>query len=341
MLSKVTDSFTLPTQHFRMAVRMFAGAPEVIEALLSGSDVTPADLEDPQFALPISSLWTIWHNASRLFGDAWFLDLPILWSVEVQSEFGLAMRCAPNLAKAIDIVEEFWHVRWPIGRGTVVRTEEGYRLAFERTLEISDHIWQAGKCLAALNFSTTARAMIGDRASEISYDFDGPPLPFSNRLAEQLGAKITWNNATASVFVPASLLGLVSPFVNMDSFQALIDALRRRATLQRTPASIAARVTQILDGVTRGQLDADATARRLGISTRTLERQLAREGLSFRQLARASLLRRLEKLIVLPNTTADTLADALGYHDGSSLMRACRRFFGKPLSQIREELQDS
>lgn len=318
---------------------MFAGAPEMIDSLLEGSGVTVSDLENPQFALPISALWPIWDNATARLGDGWFLKLPILWSVEVQSEFGLAMRSAPTLADAINIVGEFWHVRWPIGRAVVSRSGDGYRLSFRRTLQISEKNWEAGKCLAALNFATTARAMIGDRADQISYDFDGPPLPFAARLEELLGAPVTWNNESASVFVPQNLLGLTSPLVNPEAFEAMIDALRRRAAMQNTPESIASRVTEILDGVSHGHLDATEAARILGMSSRTLERRLAREGRSFRQLAAYSFKRRLEKLIVTPNATADSLADALGYHDGSSLMRACRRYLGKPLSQIRDELQ--
>jgi AraC-like DNA-binding protein len=339
MPTKIADSFTLPTQHFRMALRMFSGAPSVIDALLMGSGVSVADLDDPGFALPISALWPIWDNATTQFGVGWFLDLPILWSIEVQSEFGLAMRFAPNLATAIDIVEQFWHVRWPIGRATVTRDVDGYRLSFARMEQYSEQNWAMGKSLAALNFATTANAIIGERAREISYHFDGAPPIFAEKLEHLLAAPVTWGNKSASVFVPQNLLGIVSPLVNRESYLAMVDALQRRATMQSGRESVTHKVTEILDAVEQGQLDSTAVAKMLGISSRTLERRLAAEGRSFRQLAAYSFKKRLEALIVAPNTTADMLADALGYHDGSSLMRACRRYLGKPLSQIREELQ--
>lgn len=322
-----------------MALRMFAGAPEVVNALLQGSGVSVADLENPSFALPISALWPIWDNATAQFGVGWFLDLPILWSVEVQSEFGLAMRFAPNLGEAIGVVERFWHVRWPIGRATVVRNDDGYRLSFMQIADYSDQNWDMGKSLAALNFATTAKAIIGDRAQEICYEFDGSPPAFADKLKDLLAAQVTWDNEVSSVFVPQNLLGLVSPLVNQDSYLSMIDSLQRRAAMQGGHGSLTTKVNQILDDVEHGQLDVMAVAAKLGMSSRTLERRLASEGRSFRQLASYSFKRRLEALIVLPNTTADTLADALGYHDGSSLMRACRRHLGKPLSQIRDELQ--
>lgn len=339
MTAKIVDSFTLPTQHFRMALRMFASNPAVVDALLQGSGVRVEDIEDPSFALPIAALWPIWDNATAQFGVGWFLNLPILWSVEVQSEFGLAMRSAPNLGAAIDVVERFWHVRWPIGRATIIRNDDGYRLSFKRFAAHSDQNWDMGKSLAALNFATTAKAIIGERAQEICYDFDGPPPAFASRLEELLAARVSWNHEVSSVFVPHDLLGIVSPLVNSDSYLSMIDALQRRAVMQSNHDSLTTKVNQILDTVERGQLDVVAVAAKLGMSARTLERRLAGEGRSFRQLAAFSFKTRLEALIVLPNTTADTLAEALGYHDGSSLMRACRRHLGKPLSQIRDELQ--
>jgi AraC-like DNA-binding protein len=340
MAIKKPDSFTLPTQHFRMALRMFAGAPELIDTLLNGSGVTVADLEDPEFALPISALWPIWDNATAQFGEGWFLDLPILWSVEVQSEFGLAMRLAANLAEAIDVVEEFWHVRWPIGRAIVTRDDAGYRLSLLQSSQFGEQNWKMGKSLAALNFATTARAIVGDDANQITYGFEGPPPIFAKKLEGLLAARVTWNNELTSVFVPRNLLSEVSPLVNRGSYLAMIDSLRRRAATQSTPDKMAAKVTEILDNVESGQLDVAAIAGMLGLSSRTLERRLASEGRTFRQLAAYSFRKRLEALLAGSNTTADALADQLGYHDGSSLMRACRRYLGKPLSQVRDELKE-
>ena len=120
----------------------------------------------------------------------------------------------------------------------------------------------------------------------------------------------------------------------------MIDSLRRRAATQSAPDKMATKVAEILDNVESGQLDVAAIAGMLGLSSRTLERRLAGEGCTFRQLASYSFRKRLEALLAGPNTTADALADQLGYHDGSSLMRACRRYLGKPLSQVRDELKE-
>jgi AraC-like DNA-binding protein len=66
-----------------------------------------------------------------------------------------------------------------------------------------------------------------------------------------------------------------------------------------------------------------------------MERRLAAEGNAFRTLLDGSLRRRFESAISEPDMTADRMADRLGYHDGSSLQRACRRWFGQPFSVVR------
>jgi AraC-like DNA-binding protein len=339
MPTRKTGPFTLPTQHLRMALRMFSGTPEVVEALLLGSGVTVADMENPEFSLPLVALWPICENANAQFGCGWFLDLPILWSIDVQSEFGLAMRFAPSFAAAIELVDQYWHVRWPMGRAVLNKSDAGYQLVFQRTALISGQNWDMARSLAALNFSNTAKAIVGERADEISFQFDGPPPSYSGKLEALLGASVTWNNESASVFVPKPLLNMISPLVNRDSFLAMIDALQRRAKLQNLPKSLASKVAQILDNVTFGHSDAETVAKALGMSSRTMERHLAAEGRAFRLLAADSFKTRLEALVHEGHSTADTLAEQLGYHDGSSLMRACRRYLGKSLSQLRDELQ--
>ena len=219
------------------------------------------------------------------------------------------------------------------------KSEGGYELVLLRTAQISGQNWDMARSLAALNFSNTTRSIVGERTGEISYHFDGPPPPYSAKLAAFLGGSVTWDNEFASLYVPKVLLNIISPLVNRDSYQAMVAALQRREKLQNVPKSLASKVAHILDNVTIGHIDAVSVAKSLGMSSRTMERHLAAEGHAFRQLAANSFKTRLEALILAGHSTADTLAEQLGYHDGSSLMRACRRYLGKSLSQLRDELQ--
>ena len=94
--------------------RMFGGADEAVRKLLDGTGLCQRDIEDPHLELPASALLTICDNVADMLGQDWFLNLPILWSTDAQSELGLAMRASPDFRVAIDVMSEFAHCRWPI-----------------------------------------------------------------------------------------------------------------------------------------------------------------------------------------------------------------------------------
>lgn len=114
MADNKCESLVLPTQHLRMALRMLNASTELVERLLKGTGLSPKDLENPQLKMPASAIWPVSDNIAAIFGEDWFLKLPVLWSSDIHSELGMAMRVAPDLRTAIDVLTEFAHIRWPV-----------------------------------------------------------------------------------------------------------------------------------------------------------------------------------------------------------------------------------
>ena len=306
--------------------------------LLQGTNITLANLDGGTLKFGLSDMWQVAENVASRFGADWFLNFPMLWSLETQSEFGLAMRYARDFGSAIDLVKELWNVRWPIGQVHIERTEEGYRIAIIRTVRCSDQNWMMATSIVALNFAAVAKAVVSQEARLIRYEFGGQPPTFAGRLSDMLDANTSWNHNYSSIFVTRSLLGCVSPLVNPESFSSMIEILRKRTRLQTDFESTKSQVSLLLHGINQGQIDAEKAAQLLGMAKRTLERRLTQEGTSFRELSMESFKRRLESLLLVPGSTAESMAEQLGYHDGSSLMRACRRIYGRSLSEIRQDV---
>jgi AraC-like DNA-binding protein len=131
----------------------------------------------------------------------------------------------------------------------------------------------------------------------------------------------------------------VSPLANSTSFALVLAALREIALQKGQINNLTARVSEALDGVTRGRIDAVEVARTMGMSKRTFERRLSGEGTNFRDLLNESYKKRLEHLLLDTRLTAEAIAERLGYHDASSLLRSCRRLYGIPYSQLRREVR--
>jgi len=340
MVGQLNESPVLPIQHFRMALRMLSAPADLVERLMKGSGLGPKDLENPNLEMPASAIWPICDNVAEIFGEDWFLKLPILWSTDTHSELGMAMRFAPDFGAGIDIATEFSHVRWPVIRLSRSVDPNNIVMTLKPAVLASPQNWRLAMCIGGLAFQTVARAILSHGSELIRYQFEGPAPFYAEHLSALFEDNASWGHARMSIIVPKALCTQVSPLANSTSFAALLGALRKLATQQGHPRSnFAAQVSQTLDGVTRGRIDATEVARKIGISKRTLERRLLEEGASFRDLSNESYKKRLEHLLIDQRLTADAIAERMGYHDASSLLRASRRLYGISLSQLRRKVR--
>jgi AraC-like DNA-binding protein len=83
---------------------------------------------------------------------------------------------------------------------------------------------------------------------------------------------------------------------------------------------------------------AEEIAVRLGVSRRTLIRQLKSTGRSFQGERDAQLKSQLEKLLLQPELTLADIGDRLGYADAANFSRACKRMYGVSPRQLQRHL---
>jgi len=130
--------------------------------------------------------------------------------------------------------------------------------------------------------------------------------------------------------------------VFLDSPMSLSNPVTRRiAEAQCEGAtSVADRVMRLLETGRSQRLPAlEDVAEHLQISTRTLRRQLAAEGVRFQQLQDSLRHRRALELLRRNELTIDEIADALGYSDPSNFGRAFRKWEGLSPSAWRRTHQ--
>ena len=78
-------------------------------------------------------------------------------------------------------------------------------------------------------------------------------------------------------------------------------------------------------------------ARSLGLSTRTLQRSLAAQGLAFRQLVDDARWSLAGPLVATTDTPFEEIAERLGYADAKAFRRAFRRWSGLSPSEARRK----
>ena len=112
--------------------------------------------------------------------------------------------------------------------------------------------------------------------------------------------------------------------------------LRRRLTRLDASAPLAERVrTMLLEGLPAGEVSIEITARRLGMSPRTLQRNLKQDGTSYKEI-----VRRTREQLALHYVSSTTLAYPeisflIGFEEPSSFFRAFKEWTGETPEAVR------
>jgi AraC-like DNA-binding protein len=104
-------------------------------------------------------------------------------------------------------------------------------------------------------------------------------------------------------------------------------------------APLSSRVAQLAQRLLpTGQCGVDAIANELAVHPRTLQRQLAAEGISCQDVIDRERRAAAAKYLMRPGLELSQIAGMLGYAEQSALNRSCRRWFGKTPREFRAEV---
>ena len=87
-------------------------------------------------------------------------------------------------------------------------------------------------------------------------------------------------------------------------------------------------------------VDIEGAAKLLGLASRTLQRQLAEENLTYRDIVQQMRMERAVDLLRESFETITSIAYSLGYSDVASFTRAFRQWTGLPPSHYRRASAD-
>lgn len=112
--------------------------------------------------------------------------------------------------------------------------------------------------------------------------------------------------------------------------------LRRRLVELTASATPAERVrSALLEGLPSGQTSIQATARRLGVSARTLQRSLKQEGTSYKSLVKETRERLARHYVTNTKLAYAEISFLIGFEEPSSFFRAFREWTGKTPESVR------
>ena len=152
-----------------------------------------------------------------------------------------------------------------------------------------------------------------------------------------LGKYLRFEQAATCVLFDANSLARKLPAANTVLYRDLKAIAEGIAGAPTGAESLANKIRQHLIKSLAYEKSSEASiANELGVSVRTLQRELAGAGLTFTQLVDDTRMRAAHQMLVETNLLLTEVAFLLGFSELSAFSRASRNWFGEPASSLRK-----
>lgn len=309
-------------------------------ALLAGTGLTRSHLTDPDFRCGLASLQRFYRNAISVSGDHHIgLRLAMRFEATTAGLPLLAAMNAASLREALQVFSRFAFLTYPViefklleGLHDTDPAECALRIRMRLPLgDIS--YFSAGSALLASDVLMQAilrRERVSHRA-QIAVE---EPCDLRTICAE-LPFPIAFGTDENRLIFPAELLDAPLPGSDPLNHRHLVSVCEGMAQQAFYDSTLAHIVSQFLEG--EGNLGASLadTANALGVSQRSLRRQLEKTGTSFRKLVRERRERRARKQLSQSDTPIQAIAFELGFDTASNFSRSFKQWTGLTPSAFR------
>ena len=300
---------------------------EVLLRLVQRAELPIAVLDNPQIRIPVADLAALFGLAARAVGDSAFgLRVGAGMAAADYGAFARFSLAAPSLGRALGrLVRSVAHFQedgciFAETEGPMVRL--GYRTRFQSAVfarHHSDHV------LAPL--IDLVRAFVGPAWRPSAIDVPYARDSHHRALDAYLGVPIRWSQPAAALLFPRDTLAarrLASLSLPPQSIAELRDLLRRprRPMVRHLTGEIVA--LRLQDGL----VDLDGAAAKLGLHRRGLQRALAAEGTTYREVTEEVICGVAERELAAGGRPIAEIALGLGYSEPQHFTRAFRRWTG-------------
>ncbi|HEX4918564.1 MAG TPA: AraC family transcriptional regulator [Limnobacter sp.] len=296
-------------------------------SLLIGSNILPAQLEDPHLEISADQELQVIHNLVRLHGKVPGLGLTAgtRYHLNTYGIWGYALITSPTFAQAVELGLRYLDLTFAFAKVTLSRQSPAV------SIELSvDHLPPAVRCFVverdASAIQVLQQALFGKTLPLLSMEFSGPanaPLAHYTRV---FGCEPRFGQACNRASFSEAWLDLRLPAANpvsAKSCEAQLEALLSRR-MQRGGVSAWLRNKLIADIAASPNLEDIASANFM--TERTLRRRLTEEGTSYRDLLAEVRQTMAEELLCSTGLSVSEVSARLGYASPSAFIHAFQKW---------------
>lgn len=322
-------------------VRTLLGAVEALGVpsaqLLQGLPVSEDDLSTPNGRIGVALVRTIWERALALTGDP-LLGLKVAESMQPGTfrVLGLAAMSCASLAEALALMLRYQRLVSEAGTLTAQTQANGDVVVIYTPQPMRLPLLPPQVEAISGGILCQARWLAGRRLVPVEVAFAHAAPAETAAYREFFGVEVQFNAPDNRVRLAAADLRIALPQADADLCRLHCELADRQLASLPQVGYISGFAMQWLSTRTSGAARIGDLAVALGLSVRSLQRQLQLEGQRWTTVVDTARRDALAALLQ-QGVSLEDAAQRLGYHDASSLSRAARRWFGKTPGQWRQQ----
>lgn len=309
------------------------------EALLEGTELSLAVLDDVGGFVSVSDLDLFLANAIRLSGDPMpGLRLGRKLNISAHGSAGFAGLTAANARTALQVAVRYFPL---ITELVSLRLEEGANMALVHVQPLPGLTERCEQFVIQTLFSSIslmAGFLLGPRSGGLQLELPGAENQAWLDGLPELCEGVRFNTGRYCIRLPSAVLETPFALADTPSHLLAVQRCERELAALHGRKSFAEQIYQQLLQSEDSMPTLEQLAVRLQLSSRTLHRRLEAEGKRFRDLLNQARMTRAERMLLRGLPVTD-IAHSLGYGDSANFTRAFRRHHGLPPSRFIDQRQ--
>jgi len=286
-----------------------------------------AVLDNPDAMIPYDAFQGLIERSSIALGATDFgLRLGAGQGIAMLGPIGLLIASCSTLGESLRLAQHFLRLHAPNEIWALVGKADCFTL---RTVEIER---VHGRDLQARELSlstanTIIRMLGGDAARPVAVHFSHDALSPLSNYRELLQVQPVFGKEFDELVYRKSVLEL--PLQTVDEQKLVVIEKQLKDALDRQGVDMVRKVRWLLSQAqSASNLSIEQIAAMLHVSTRSLQRYLARQGVTFKQLLKTSRCQAASRLLQTQQQSVTAVASAVGYLDSNAFSRAFKQVMG-------------
>lgn len=336
-----SNEISVPARYFSQLFDYLESQGMPCRDVLSAAQVR--SLNDPQARLTLPQVCALLREATRLTGrqDLGF-ELGKLIKLNSHDVLGYAFISAPTLDHILRLAARYYRLMNPLFNLRYQRHRDTVELLFQPVVDLPPEVFAfycdllAVSCHCQLMTITQGRQPLYD----IYLPLATPAYPARYREFKGVRAHCA-DNAMQGVRLvfDTSMLDLQLPMADIRAVRQAEERCKQMMQSMSDQGNLCEWVRMMLRSAEDNQPTLDELAAVLNMSARTLDRQLARHDVSFRDLSLRIRNERARDLLAIPQLAISQIAYRLGYTDVANFSRYFKKCNGVTPSEFRGQMQ--